>query len=382
MKILMQSRYDLLKKSGGDTVQVLQTKKALETLGVDVTLDCSPSVDLAAYDLVHLFNLDWVRDTYRQAKNCVKQNKPYVLSPIHHRLIDIKIWEDNDRYDFKRLAYLIFRTYGSREFLKSAYRTVFNPLEVPDFISQLGVGVKASQKWVVENSSYLLPNACAEAEVIKEDVSDKFCYHMVPNGVDKTFYKADPAEFVKKYGSFPFILSVGRIESRKNQLRIIEAVKKIREDYPEMQLVLVGSFNAHHLEYGLRVRKEIKDNKWIKHIPMIPYTEIPPVFAAAKTHVLASWKETTGLVNVEAVLAGCGVVAPNKGYCYEYLGSEVEYCDPSSIPSIVSAIKKSFVHKPSELYKNLILEKFTWEETAKATLKVYNKVLTEDVSEK
>jgi len=376
MKILMQSRYDILTKRGGDTVQMEQTKKALENLGVTVDVSCSPNVDLKDHDLVHLFNLDWIQETYRQAKNSKRQNIPFVLSPIHHRLRDIRIWEDTDLYDFKRLIYPLFKSYDSREFLKGLYKAFLHPRELHDLLGQLGLGVATSQKWVVQNSAHLLPNAYAEAEAIKEDLGiSNFKFSVIPNGVSPAFYNANPATFKNIYGDFPFVLSVGRIESRKNQLRIIEAVKVLRQTSPDLRLVLVGSFNPHHFEYCWRVKKELSDNPWIMHLPQIPYDEMPSIFAASKSHVLASWKETTGLVNLEAALAGCGVVAPNKGYCREYLGDEACYCDPASVASIVEALKLSFDHKPSESFKQSVLRDFTWEQTAKKTLAVYNELL-------
>ncbi len=380
MKILMQSRYDILTKRGGDTIQMEQTKKALEVLGVIVDVDCSPKANLKDYDLIHLFNLDWIQETYRQAKNARRQNKPFVLSPIHHRLRDIRIWEDTDLYDFKRLVYPLFKSYSSREFLKGLYKAVLHPREFRDLLGQLGLGITASQRWVVENAASLLPNAHAEAEAIKEDLGlSDLKFSVIPNGVSPSFYKANsnanPASFKNIYGDWPFVLSVGRIESRKNQLRIIEAVKLLRQTTPDLRLVLVGSFNPHHFEYCWRVKRELADNSWIVHLPQIPYDEMPMVFAAAKSHILASWKETTGLVNLEAALAGCGVVAPNKGYCREYLGDEACYCDPASVSSIVEAVKKSFEHRPSESFKKRVLRDFTWEQTAKKTLMVYNEVL-------
>ncbi|MCX6783724.1 MAG: glycosyltransferase family 4 protein [candidate division WWE3 bacterium] len=374
MKVLMQSRYDILTKQGGDTVQLLETQKALQKLGVEVDINCAANFDLAGYDLVHLFNLDWVRETYRQAKNAVAQNVPYVLSPIHHKYSDIKIWEDSDRYDFKRVIYPIFKSYSSREFVKSFYKALVNPVEIPDFITQLPISTTAAQKWVVAHSSYLLPNALGERDAIKEDLGIEFKSDVVPNGVSPVFYNADSSSFIKEYGQFPFILCVGRLESRKNQLRVIEAVKILRQIDPALRLVLVGSYNPHHFEYSRLVKRALLENPWIVHIDQLPYLSMPAVFAAAKTHVSASWKETTGLVNLEAALAGCGVVAPRKGYCEEYLGENGEYCDPANIASIVSAITASFTHKPSEDFKQMILRDFTWEQTAKKTLAVYNSI--------
>jgi len=354
---------------------MLETKKALEAVGVAVTLDNNPQADLSSFDLVHLFNIDGIHATFWQAKNAVAQNKPYVLSPIHHKMMDIKIWEDTDAYDFKRLIYPIFRSYNQRETLKSLYNALFNPRLLPRFFSQLTVNLGESQKWVVEHAAYLLPNAFGEAEAVKEEITPDFKFRVVPNGVSPAFYKPDTNNFWQQYGQFPFVLCVGRTESRKNQLRVIRAVKALRQDCPDLRLVLVGAFNPHNIEYGWRVRRELTLNPWILHIPELPYDQMPGVFGAALAHVSASWKETTGLVNVEAALAGCAVVAPNKGYCREYLGSEAEYCDPGDVTSIKEALAKCLAHRPSEDFKQSILRDYTWSEAAKKTLEVYNMVL-------
>ena len=50
---------------------------------------------------------------------------------------------------------------------------------------------------------------------------------MVPNGVLPAIGSAAPEEFSSRYGSFPFVLSVGRIEPRKNTLGLIQAARRL-----------------------------------------------------------------------------------------------------------------------------------------------------------
>ena len=71
MKVLFQSRVDLYNPKGGDTIQMEQTKKAIEAIDPSIKIDISTNVmdkDINKYDIVHLFNLDWIPETYIQAK--------------------------------------------------------------------------------------------------------------------------------------------------------------------------------------------------------------------------------------------------------------------------------------------------------------------------
>lgn len=72
MKILMQIRNNVFSCPGGDTVQMQKTKQELEALGYDVDLSLELRPNLESYDLVHLFNLTRVQETYIQVQNAVE----------------------------------------------------------------------------------------------------------------------------------------------------------------------------------------------------------------------------------------------------------------------------------------------------------------------
>src|SRR3989338_3603807 len=68
--------------------------------------------------------------------------------------------------------------------------------------------------------------------------------HIIPNCVDKDFAHSDENIFVSKYGLKDFVLSVGRIEPRKNQLNLIKALKGFGR-----ALVIIGDPVSDYMDY-------------------------------------------------------------------------------------------------------------------------------------
>jgi hypothetical protein len=80
MKVLIQNRNNFLKSVAGDSIQLNKTKEYLEKLGIRITVSSEHEIDLSGYDLVHLFNIMPIEDTYRQYQNIKHHRKKYVLS--------------------------------------------------------------------------------------------------------------------------------------------------------------------------------------------------------------------------------------------------------------------------------------------------------------
>ena len=81
MKVLMLGRSDLFSAGGVDKVQIDNTAAELRKLGIEVDIDVtSDRSDFIKYDIVHVFQLDWVLDTYFHIKNAKKFGKPYTTT--------------------------------------------------------------------------------------------------------------------------------------------------------------------------------------------------------------------------------------------------------------------------------------------------------------
>ena len=375
MKVLMQSRLDLFDRRGGDTIQVEKTAEQLRKLGIEVDIDCSANPDLSSYDLVHIFNIDWPAQVYLQAQNAKRQNKPIVFSPIHHSFAEIERYEGEARYGFRRLLNVVLRSRESRELFKDSGRMLVDPRKIPSTLVEFQKGQLREQRELLEMSDLILVQTDAERKDIRKDFGfTNQNFKKIVNGVDSRFATASPDWFMDRYDLSDFILCVGRIEPRKNQIAVAKAVLGLKSQLPNSKLVFVGRISWRHPEYALRFLILVHRYSWIYHIPQIPYERVGSCYAAAKVHVLASWFETTGLVNLEAALAGVNVVATGER-AREYLKNFAYYCDPGNIGSIVEAISKAWKNPSSPELRDHILKNYTWKVVGKQTLAAYSEVL-------
>lgn len=378
MKVLIQTRVDSFDKYGGDIIHAEKTRDALKKLGVDAEMTTELFPDIASYDLVHIFNLDWVRDAYLQTKNVREQRKPIILSPLHHSFSEIEEFEQKMRFGVRRLVNPLFTSYYHREYLKNIYRAFieFDRRKWPGTFTQFAVGMKRQYLRVLEWSDLVIPNTYLEVQELAKEFKLDIETMVVPAGVETSFLKATPDWFRNSYPELSamlgekFALMVGRVEPRKNQLRVIEALRN--EEYP---LLLIGGFNVHHPEYTWRVKRIIRQSDNVFHLPFVPHERIGSVFAACQLHILASWFETTGLVNLEAGLAGANIVSTNRGFCREYLGKRAWYIDPEDKASIRGGVRAAMRSESRYDVREHILNNYTWDRVGILTKHAYEKVL-------
>lgn len=86
MKVLLCVRGDYIKSFAGDSKIVIMTYKYLKKLGVEVYINDGYITDYSDYDIVHLFNLTRMGETYKYYKQAHKQKKNIVITPIYGNL--------------------------------------------------------------------------------------------------------------------------------------------------------------------------------------------------------------------------------------------------------------------------------------------------------
>src|ERR1700722_8388697 len=86
MKVLLRIRSDVREFPGGDYVQLLKTRQALEQLGI--ACEVSPGLEPipAGIDIVHLFKTTRIHETYLQFREARRRGIPVVLTPIWHSM--------------------------------------------------------------------------------------------------------------------------------------------------------------------------------------------------------------------------------------------------------------------------------------------------------
>ena len=183
MRILFQGRVDLWDKRGGDTIQIEETAKELRKLGVGVDIVNNWKLNLSSYDLVHIFQLDWVCESYLYALNAKKQNKKLVLSPIHHSEREVIEFEEFLRSSFRRFVNPIFPSQESKDVLKNVYRSLFDLRKMYPTLLSIFYGYRKEQKEVLEMSDIVLAQTNKEAEDLRTDFKSEFIWKKIALGV-------------------------------------------------------------------------------------------------------------------------------------------------------------------------------------------------------
>ena len=216
----------------------------------------------------------------------------------------------------------------------------------------------------------LLANSQGEADAVARYFTiPKNRFFVVPNGVDSRFEEADPAEFRKKFKVDKFILSVGRIEPRKNQLRLIHAARQ----FP-IPLVIVGDPVSTEQTYYEQCRREADGN--VQFVGGLDHESalLASGYAASEVFVLQGHFETPGLAALEAAMAGTKIAATGLGSTREYFGSFVDYLDPISVASIRKAVRSALARPRTTELKNFVSEHHTWDRVVDRLVQAYEAV--------
>lgn len=362
--------------SGGDGVQAIKTKEAVEALRPDISIEILTSPDDlikgGGYDLVHIFNFATSELTNLFFEKAVSLNIAIVSSPIFwdysYSLIPLPQWI-SFRKKFITEPYVL-RHRGVNKLLscvpipkiKSKYHNVSKKF-------------RRSMYRFIEKSLYILPNSQEEGEKClafsRCPKSWKSKIRVVYNGVDaKDVRIVDKKEFFLRY-NIPenYVLQVGRVEYLKNALNLVSALM----DYPEIPIVLLGST----VGYGRYVSKikslaNIRGNVFF--ISEVPHEEVYSFFYYAKVHVLLSMRESPGLVSLEALSQGCPIIVSDARFCpvETYFKEQCEVVNPFDKTMIQNAVLKSMQKQHSKVD----LSRFSWSEVARSTINVYEEVWT------
>ena len=136
-------------------------------------------------------------------------------------------------------------------------------------------------------------------------------------------------------------------------------------------ILLAGPICRNDRDYAEKIAATAKRRGRVHALGSIPHREMPSVFAQATVHALPSWRETPGLVSLEAAAAGCQIVSTSIGSAQEYFGDGAWYCHPADNGTVRAAVLEALEAPRSEDLRIKILEKYTWDAAAKRTVEGY-----------
>lgn len=185
----------------------------------------------------------------------------------------------------------------------------------------------------------------AISEQTKQDILDFYKIEeskisVIYQDCDEQFHRAiDQAEKkeVKEKYQLPdqFLLSVGTIEERKNQLLILKALKEIKD----IKLVLVGRKTTFQDELQNFINENGLANR-VQFVNGVDFKDLPAIYALAEIFIYPSIFEGFGIPIVEAQNQGTAVIT-STGSCFAETGGDAAlYGDPTNAGLLASNIKK------------------------------------------
>lgn len=178
----------------------------------------------------------------------------------------------------------------------------------------------------------------------------------IPNGVDLEKFKAK-GEKMNLGLHPPIILSVGALTWYKHHERVIRAIREI--GYGSVLIAGAGSEEEKLEELG----KELLGERF--KITTFDYKDMPKVYRSCDLFTLPSWgREAFGIVYLEAMASGLGVVAPDDPSRREIIGDAGIFVDALNSVEYAQALNKALDNDWSKKARAQA-EKFSWEKIAR-----------------
>jgi glycosyltransferase involved in cell wall biosynthesis len=165
----------------------------------------------------------------------------------------------------------------------------------------------------------------------------------------------------------PFLLHVGRVEPRKNQLTALAAVERL----PDLLLVCAGPPADPHL--AARLARSPR----CRVLGRVDDADLEHLYAAAEALVFPSLYEGFGLPVLEALRRGLPVVTAAVASLPEVAGEAAVYVPDPSDPSALATAIQTALHDRERLRRlgPRRAAGFTWERTARGIATVMHEIL-------
>lgn len=178
----------------------------------------------------------------------------------------------------------------------------------------------------------------------------------IPNGIDLDEFTPN-GEKLNLDLEKPIILSVGALVWYKYHERMIRAVQKL--GYGSVLIVGEGA----EKEKLTRLGYKLLGNRF--KIKNFSYQDMPKVYRSADIFTLPSWsREAFGIVYLEAMASGLGIVAPDDPSRHEIIGDAGLFIDVTDTQRYAKVIEEALKIDWSKRAREQA-KKFSWDRIAK-----------------
>lgn len=248
-------------------------------------------------------------------------------------------------------------------------------------------------RWSTKRHTRLATRIIADSQATKDDLVA--LYGANPDRIHVVHLAADPdlqreedegrIQHVRRSYGIPsgaeYILHVGTIHPRKNLDRLVEAFSLLHRRLPgrKLHLVLAGGMGYS----GETVRQQVKHLGLENHVRFTGFVrvhDLPALYTGAACYALPSLYEGFGFPALEAQACGTPLVCAGTSSLPEVAGEGALYFDPMAVDEMAGALQR--VLTEPDLAAMLAtkgranLERFSWQKTARETLRVLEMAAT------
>jgi glycosyltransferase involved in cell wall biosynthesis len=315
MRVGLLSYPMLFQREGGLQVQLRATLAALRQLNVpDLQVELvDPNRErLDDYDVLHVFSA--INGNYRIVELAAELDVPVVLSALVS-----PTWSKSGGACARLADRLTGRLTGWN--VHTSYAQTKRALQMAPLVIALGT----AERMAIVDAFRTQP------EKIR----------VLPNGVDRRFFEADPAVFRYRTGiAGPFVLMAGAISPYKNQLALAQALAPLA-----VPVVLAGGAQPHHRDY----LQQLLD---LPHVQSLGQLVVLEALAAG----------TPAVMTRDSALQ-----LPHSGFALRQLRAD-------DMPAWCEAIADFIAVPPARQAVRALVEHFTWQRVARQLVRCYGEL--------
>ncbi len=247
--------------------------------------------------------------------------------------------------------------------------------------------LKAYLDRVVPASVQRADHVLADSQATKDDLIS--LYHVPENKITVLYGGVDPrfrpisgeaqarARARYQLGDWPFVLTVGTVQPRKNYPRLIEALAQLRSRLPELHLVIAGGRGwlddpVYQTIDTLNMRDHVHLTGFVDE------ADLPALYSAATCFAFPSLYEGFGLPVLEAMACDTPVVTSTVSSLPEVAGDAALLVDPYDTEAVAEAVERlvsqSALREDLQWRGREHIKRFTWAASAQRLRQIYQQM--------
>ncbi len=242
---------------------------------------------------------------------------------------------------------------------------------------------QAFSKALKNSQKIITPTNFVKDQLISEWKVDSSKIEVTPEGVDDSILKKinnkqlTMNKLTNKFGiTRPYLFYVGNAQPHKNLSFLIESFLEIKDQFPDLQLVLSG---PQHLFWD-KLKQQIfslhsKNTDDIIFTRFVSEEEMVSLYKNSEAFILPSLEEGFGIPILEAMACKTAVLASDIGSLKEVGGEAALYFDPRNKEDLKQNLVK--ILKNQKLRDELVnkgikrYQQFSWHKMAQQTHLIY-----------